>query len=858
MGYSDHLTPEISSHLSLHVAERARRLNGGPLVHAGEFVLCWLHHAVRDHDNPALDTAIEIGNALGKPVLVYQGLAGAHRFNSDRHHTFIMEGARDLQRGLARRGVAYAFHLPRDPSAASPLRGLLERACAFVTEDFPAPPFPRWTARLAERARCAVITVDCACVAPLRLVGKRITRAFKFRDATKEEWESRLREAWIDAEPTVDPLPLDQRFLRFEPLDLESADTLALCAECEIDHSVPPVARVTGGSRAGYARWEEFKVNGLKTYATRRNDAADMDAVSCLSPCLHHGFVSPLRIAREAWEIGGTGAKKFLDELLVWREMAHNFCAFTDPEDLESLDALPDWARATLRAHEGDAREAVHSWETLMRGATGDRLWDAAQRSLLWNGELHNNLRMTWGKMLPQWTRRPEEALRLLIDLNHRFALDGNDPNSYGGLLWCLGQFDRPFTPEQPVLGSIRGRTTEIHAQRLDPERYASAVRARHEVGPVRIGVIGAGVAGLACARTLQDQGCAVTVFDRGRSPGGRMSTRRVTDDEGRTISFDHGAPFFMAADPRFGRFVRSWIFDGVCAPWRGRWATWDGARLTSSDPERLPVVGAEGMHAVCAHLAEELTMRAQSTVMRIERVEEGWVFHVEHLRNQAGGEVFHVEHLDNDLRTAGPFDAVVIAAPPPQALRVLDGLSPEMERALGGVEMRATWALMLALDDRVERAPDVIEVAGDDVIAKLIRQSGKPGGDAEGDGSHWVAHVTHDWSDAHVDTPREEARDALTGAALRVLSTVNGQDFSESSVRLALAHRWRFARVASGAHEACLFDRRLGFSVCGDAFGRGGERASVERAFLSGQAAAGRILSLRAREQARSESLFA
>ncbi len=850
---SEHSLPQLSPHLR----DRLTRVNNAPLRRDGRFILCWLHHAIRAHENPTLDVAIEISAALGAPVLVYQGLAGDHRFNSDRHHAFIMEGARDLQRGLARRGVAYAFHLPRDPSAASPLRGLLERACAFVTEDFPAPPFPRWTARLSERSECAAIAVDCACIAPMRLAQKRIPRAFKFRDAMKKQWDARLREPWLDAEVRVDPLPLDADLLGFEPLDLESADIPALCAGCDIDHGVPPVARVTGGSEAGYARWEEFKANRLKAYANRRNDAADMNAVSCLSPYLHHGHVSPMRIAREAREIGGKGAEKFLDELLVWREMSHNFCAFTDPNDLETLDALPEWARETLCAHESDEREADYSWETLSRGATGDHLWDAAQKSLLWNGELHNNLRMTWGKMIPQWTRQPEESLRLLIDLNHRFALDGNDPNSYGGLLWCLGQFDRPFTPEQPALGSIRGRSTAIHAQRLDPERYASAVRARHEVAPWRVGVIGAGLAGLACARTLWDQGCDITVFDRGRAPGGRMSTRRVTDEEGREIAFDHGAPFFTATDPRFGRFVRSWIGDGVCAPWRGRFARWDGARLSEFEPERLHVVGAGGMHAVCAHLSQELTLRAHATVTRMERTGEGWVFHVEHLRSGARGEVFHVEHSDNGLRAEGPFDAVVIAAPPPQALRVLDGASPEIERVLGGIEMQATWALMLALDDPVERTPDIIEVAGDGVIAKLIRQSGKPGADEE-QGSLWVAHATHDWSGAHAETPKEEARDTLTGEALRVLSAVGGRDVSGSKVRLALAHRWRFARAASGAREACLFDRQLGLSVCGDAFARGGERQSVERAFLSGQAAAGRILSLRAHKQAAPDSLFA
>ena len=107
---------------------------------------------------------------------------------------------------------------------------------------------------------------------------------------------------------------------------------------------------------------------------------------------------------------------------------------------------------------------------------TGDPLWELAQRSLLRHGELHNNVRMTWGKKLLEWTRSPEEGLALAEELNHRYALDGRDPSSYGGILWCFGQFDRPFPPERPIYGLVRSRPTEEHAKRLGLERYGRVV----------------------------------------------------------------------------------------------------------------------------------------------------------------------------------------------------------------------------------------------------------------------------------------------------------------------------------------------------------------------------------------------
>ena len=154
-------------------------------------------------------------------------------------------------------------------------------------------------------------------------------------------------------------------------------------------------------------------------------------------------MVSPFRLAREA---SAEGAEKFLDELLIWRELAYSFCHYRG--NLENEGGLPAWAISTLTEHEGD-RRTVLSWETLARARTGERLWDTAQRSLVKHGELHNNVRMTWGKAILEWTENHRLALERLIDLNHRFALDGRDPASYGGILWCLGQFDRPFFPEQ-------------------------------------------------------------------------------------------------------------------------------------------------------------------------------------------------------------------------------------------------------------------------------------------------------------------------------------------------------------------------------------------------------------------------
>jgi len=197
---------------------------------------------------------------------------------------------------LQDRGVRAVFHLDREGDQPSPLRQLVERSAAVVAEDFPAPPFPHWTERLAHRSPVFLIAVDCSCIVPMQDQPKRFTRAFDFRRRNQHEFERRVPLPWTDVEPTQ---PVFAGELGFEPLDVKHADIAELCASCTIDHSIPPVAHTVGGSVAGYARWQRFLQSGLDAYARDRNDAAIEwpRGVSRLSAYIHHGQVSPMAAA---------------------------------------------------------------------------------------------------------------------------------------------------------------------------------------------------------------------------------------------------------------------------------------------------------------------------------------------------------------------------------------------------------------------------------------------------------------------------------------------------------------------------------------------------------------------------------
>jgi photolyase PhrII len=793
------------SDLQPSLAERIVVLSPGEPRPRGEFVLYWAHHALRAHDNPALETAAALANRWKLPLLVYQGLGGRHRYNSDRHHRFILESARDFAKALESVGLRLHFHLPEDPVAPGPLRALVARSAATVSELYPVPPFPAWYERhTAAHPDGPWLLVDASCILPMPLSNKRPTRAYLFRKAYESEQRERASAVWPAPEAWPAAFEGDAGF---EPFDLAGSLDQAI-ARCRIDHSLPPVAGTPGGTDAGYRRWTDFLADGLGKYHRLRNDATLPHGVSRMSPYLHYGCVSPFRIAREALEQGGSGAEKFLDELLTWRELSHHFCHLSD--SLESLDAIPDWAVRTLQEHRPAEPGRTYDWETLLRGRTGEPLWDLAQRSLLRRGELHNNVRMSWGKAFLPWAPRPERALKLMIDLNHRLALDGNDPNSYGGLLWCLGQFDRPF-PSAPVFGSVRRRSLAKHADRLDMGRYAHQVSVPAGGKRLRVAVIGAGLAGLTAARILQDQGHDVVVVEKARGAGGRSATRR--HDEWR---FDHGAQYFTARDPRFLRHVLAWQERGLAALWEGRIGVVENGRVQAAGQATQRFVGVPGMNAVSRELAAELSdCRFQWRVEGAAFEQDAW-----RLQEQGGGTL--------------EAEALVITTPPEQigALLGQSALRDAVEQALEPVAMRPCWALMAVLDRPLLEQWDAAFV-NEGALAWVCGQASKPGRPR---GAAWVLHATPEWSEAHLELEAGEAAERLLEAA-RELPGVEGFQVEHSA-----AHRWRYALAREPLDQQALWFGKQRLALAGDWCA--GSR--VEGAFLSGTAAAGRIMGSR------------
>lgn len=815
------LMQQIKRLLPEYLSERCRVAHPGRFTETGG-ILYWMCTAVRAEENPALDVAIVLAHETRRPLLVYHALSEQYPFASDRHHTFILEAARDVQQMLLARGIPYVFHLERPGSRGDHLRTLANQAAVVITEDMPVAPPASFLAGLASRTETAIIAVDTACVCPMQLVGRAWDRAFQFREAVSRLHHERLLRPWpVLAEHSA---AWEPRVLPFTPLDLSSASIPDLVGDCRIDHAVGPVLDTHGGTTAGMARWNTFRQQGLRHYADRRNNPLE-DGVSRMSAWLHYGMVSPLRIAREAAELKHDGASKYLDELLIWRELAWCFCRYRS--DFGNWSAIPRWAQQTLLQHAGDPRPALYTWEQLAAGETRDPLWNAAQKSLRIHGELHNNVRMTWGKALLQWTADPRKALQLIIDLNHRYALDGRDPASYGGILWCLGQFDRPFTPEQPVLGTVRPRPTSEHARRLDPvvwSRRTSVTRAN----PVpRIAIIGGGISGAAAARTLADHALPVTVFDKSRSAGGRMAGRRIGD-----YRFDHGAPAFHARDKAFRRLTRSWVEAGVAAVWEGPWMQVDASGVWRELHSRKQLAAIPGMTAAARHLLHGIPLEPSRRIVQLEQ------------DSSSGGWLLY----DDSGVPAGPFDQIIVALPAPQAADLLAAVQPTAASVIRQLPYAVIRTLMAGYAVPLEELCWNVAVAEGPVLGRIIRSHTRPRGLHEQSDCRecLVLHSTADWGAAHSETDARTVCEAMLNEFQRLL----GRQLPQPDV--TEVHRWKFAEplgVLSCVRqpEAAAMIQELhaaGIGLSGDwLVSEEPGCCGVETAWQSGVNAAGRVL---------------
>lgn len=450
-----------------NIDERATKLNENDTNPDGRYVLYWMQMFKRPDFNHALNFAVRQANELGIPLVVYEGLKFYYPWASDRLHTFILEGVNEKRNAFEKRGIRYVFYLQKDEkSPKQTVAKLAKEAAMIVTDDFPCFIIPNHNRAITKKADIAVYAVDSNGVIPLSRFEKEEYAAYTIRPKIKKMLPEYFLPFETIAIENQDPgLEVDCPDTVFDDSDI--AD---LVAECDIDHTVRPSPVYKGGRRAGLERMKKFVKEILPGYHETRNKP-EKDGSSRLSSYLHFGYLSSLEIALAVRESDAPEEAKdaFLEELIVRRELSYNMTRFNPVYD--SLDALHEWVQKTMREHADDERQYLYDAEQLENGETHDELWNAIQRELRDTGEVHNYVRMLWGKNVIAWTRNYEEAFAILEHLNNKYCLDGRNPNSYAGILWCFGKHDRPWM-EREVFGKIRYMTSNSTGKKFRSKDY--------------------------------------------------------------------------------------------------------------------------------------------------------------------------------------------------------------------------------------------------------------------------------------------------------------------------------------------------------------------------------------------------
>jgi len=439
----------------------------------GSCVVYWMQRAQRAVDNPALSAAIQAGNLLGKPVVVFFQLVPRSHHANLRHYQFLVDGLGDIAADLQRRKVGLIVRRYPD-------HGLLRfcsevRPCLVIADENPLIEAERGKTRIAEKIVVPFWSVDADVVVPSKLLTKEHYAARTIRPKIHALLPQFLRKVDNPA----------AKFLWHSPSTAFSlAPNLPLLDSFPIDRGVAPSAYLHGGSRQAQRCLDTFLRYRLKGYATQRNKP-DLDGTSQLSPYLHFGQigVQAVAMAVKNADAPAEDRRAFLEELIVRRELAVNFVRFN--RNYENFDACEPWADVSHRKHAKDPRQYLYSEKQLEDAETHDPLWNAAQKQMVLTGWMHGYLRMYWAKKILEWTESPQAAYQIAVRLNDRYELDGRDPNGYAGIAWAIvGKHDRAWGPERPIYGKVRYMSFASTSRKFNSKAYIARVTALEKGTP--------------------------------------------------------------------------------------------------------------------------------------------------------------------------------------------------------------------------------------------------------------------------------------------------------------------------------------------------------------------------------------
>ena len=443
--------------------ERIKTLNTKPVAD-GKYVLYWMQAAQRIEYNHALEYAIRLANKLQKSVVVFFGITDGYPEANQRHYYFMLEGLKEVHKNLEAEGIKMVIqHKSPDMGAAESAK----QAAMVVVDAGHLRIQKKWRTSVAKKIDCALYEVETNLIVPVEQASsKENFSAGTFRPRITKQLDKYLVPL-SHKKPGLSSL--DLKFPAFNFNDIDKA-----FSKLNIDKSIGKIDSFHGGTSRAKRLLSDFVQNKLDHFAQLRNDP-NADCVSNMSPYLHFGQISPLYIALKILKTSSPGKDDYLEELIVRRELSHNFVFYNDKYD--TFDSLPPWAVTTLDSHKRDKRQYIYSLEQFEKAQTHDPYWNAAQKEMFLTGKMHGYMRMYWGKKILEWSKNPRTGFDIALYLNNKYELDGRDPNAFAGVAWCFGKHDRAWS-ERSVFGKIRYMNAAGLKRKFDADAYVKKIQA--------------------------------------------------------------------------------------------------------------------------------------------------------------------------------------------------------------------------------------------------------------------------------------------------------------------------------------------------------------------------------------------
>lgn len=463
-------------------------------------IVYWMDRDMRLKDNWALLYALELAEKQKTSVVIIYNLVVGFLGGRERQWHFKVSALKELQTDAKKLGIPFMIILDETGNQSpEKLEGIiLNLNTSHVVTDFsPLRIQKQWKEKLATHLTIPLIEVDTHNIVPVWIASQKSEYAaytlrpklYRFLPEYLTEIP-KLHIASVVKKAIMHNAQNIQSVLQEYGTDISTLDTYVKADT----HSITEIDWIRAGEKAARTQLQSFLSDKLTLYGDKRNDPL-MDAQSNLSPYLHYGMISPQRIVLET--LAHTGyhiqdvldEKKnkakidlegplglidhvgaFLEELIVRRELADNFCLYNP--DYDSHTCFPAWAKETLRKHKDDPKEFIYSLTQFEDAATHDSLWNAAQMEMVKTGKMHGYMRMYWAKKILEWSKDYIEAQRIAIYLNDTYELDGRDPNGYAGIAWSIGGVhDRAWFP-RPTFGTVRFMARSGCEKKFDVDAY--------------------------------------------------------------------------------------------------------------------------------------------------------------------------------------------------------------------------------------------------------------------------------------------------------------------------------------------------------------------------------------------------